>query len=528
MNPPAANRDAAPPDARRRTWIVNALMAVSLANLCFVRAWFSVLYDADYGYFNKVPVNTVTLIGLMVNLLLLALVFWLAATSLQRLTPNWPKRLGLLAVLALLLIPFNFVRLTYLDISGSTMLALLHHPATPIAGLLAVILLWRGHAWVARAVRAGLLILFPLAALVWIKLLLVLLHVVPVRQYEGPPVLAPPLPHAKTQPRVVWLIFDELDYRVTFPERPSGLALPEFDRLRAESLFATNAFPPANGTVLSMPALTTGQRVLAANPCSPEDLRLTLAGTNHPITWSALPNVFSRARELEFNCAIVAWYHPYRRVFSNALSHCSWYPFPLYEQARGRTLREAMANQLWSCLAPLQQRRLEVRIHQESLADALHAVTNRQFGLTFLHLPGPHKPGIYRPKEGRLTMTHFSTVEGYFDNLALTDLALGQLRRQMEAAQVWDQSWLVVTSDHCWREAARHDGKSDLRVPFLVKAPGANQGMEVTDRFNTLVTQSLILAILREEVRSSEEARDWLARNRLDLPTVQGDSKHDQ
>ena len=45
--------------------------------------------------------------------------------------------------------------------------------------------------------------------------------------------LAPPLRGDTSQPRVVWLIFDELDERVAFAARPANLSLPEFDRLRA-------------------------------------------------------------------------------------------------------------------------------------------------------------------------------------------------------------------------------------------------------------------------------------------------------
>jgi len=518
---------SAPESQRRRSWLVNAALAMSLAHLCFVRAWFSVLNDADYGYFNRIPVNAATLAGLALNMLLLASVFWLAATGLGRQHRLWPKRLGILAVLALFLIPIDFVRLNYFAISGAAMLALVRQPLVLALSAVLCLLVWRWHSLAARGVRAILLILLPLAGLTWVRLFLIMLNLVTLRQYEGLPVLAPPLTLAKSQPRIVWLVFDELDYRVTFAERPANLPLPELDRLRAESLCATAALPPSNDTLLSMPALTTGRRVVAAEPCSPQDLRLTLADPSLTATWSSLPNVFSRAQKLGFNCAVVAWYHPYDRVFGNLLTHCTWYPFPLFELGRGLTLASAMANQFWSTLAPLQLRRLELQVYQHSLSDALEVVASRQFGLSLLHLPGPHKPGIYLPHENRFTIAHFSTVQGYFDNLALTDLTLGQLRLRMESAGTWDQSWLIVSSDHGWREAVRYDGRSDLRVPFLVKAPGHAQGMEFTARFNTLLTPGLIMAILREDVRSLEAARDWLAKNLVDHPPSARNPEHD-
>ena len=54
----------------------------------------------------------------------------------------------------------------------------------------------------------------------------------------------PPGPVHEGQPRVVWIIFDEADYRMIFEQRPASLEMPEFDRLREESLSANNAISP--------------------------------------------------------------------------------------------------------------------------------------------------------------------------------------------------------------------------------------------------------------------------------------------
>ena len=73
---------------------------------------------------------------------------------------------------------------------------------------------------------------------------------------------APMLPaKSNLQPRVLWLIFDELSEEVAFASRPKNFSLPNFDRLRAESLLATNAFPPAAHTTQSIPALLTGRLI---------------------------------------------------------------------------------------------------------------------------------------------------------------------------------------------------------------------------------------------------------------------------
>src|ERR1051325_6065482 len=60
------------------------LAAFSLANLCLITAWFASLFDSDYGYFNKVPVSSTTLLALLVNLSFLSLLFWSAVLLLVR------------------------------------------------------------------------------------------------------------------------------------------------------------------------------------------------------------------------------------------------------------------------------------------------------------------------------------------------------------------------------------------------------------------------------------------------------------
>ena len=68
---------------------------------------------------------------------------------------------------------------------------------------------------------------------------------------------------------------------------------------------------------------------------------------------------------------------------------------------------------------------------------------------------------------------------GYFNNLALAYRFLGQLRHAMETSGAWDKSWVIISADHSWRDSRIYDGVIDLRVPFLVKAPGAGQHLNI-------------------------------------------------
>jgi arylsulfatase A-like enzyme len=85
-----------------------------------------------------------------------------------------------------------------------------------------------------------------------------------------------------------------------------------------------------------------------------------------------------------------------------------------------------------------------------------------------IHLLTPHFPHAYDRAAGTFTLGN-APLRGYYDSLALTDLALAQLRRAMEAAGTWDSTTVLLSSDHPMKHAALLDGKSDARVPFLLK-----------------------------------------------------------
>ena len=120
-----------------------------------------------------------------------------------------------------------------------------------------------------------------------------------------------------------------------------------------------------------------------------------------------------------------------------------------------------------------------------------------------------------------------SKVAGYFNNLMLADRDLGNLRRAMEASGVWDKTWVILSADHSWRESWVFDGQRDLRVPFLLKAPGAGSPITYSPRMSTVLTHDLILAILRGELGSEESAVTWLDAHRSEEPTVMGNGQLD-
>jgi hypothetical protein len=80
----------------------------------------------------------------------------------------------------------------------------------------------------------------------------------------------------------------------------------------------------------------------------------------------------------------------------------------------------------------------------------------------------------------------------------------------MAKTETWDNSTVIITSDHPYRESGLLDGKSDPRIPWLLKMAHQRQGAIYSRQFNTIVTQDLLLAVLRGEVADAAAVQRWL------------------
>jgi hypothetical protein len=351
------------------------------------------------------------------------------------------------------------------------------------------------------------------------KIAALLLGIQHLAQHDHDPGLPPPGPARPDQPRVVWIIFDETDQRLAFDQRPANVSLPEFDRFRTESLYATNALPPAPNTLLSMPQLISGQPLTFVEVSSHSDLRVKLANDGSFTTWSRLPSVFAGARQLGFNTALLGWFHPYDRILGRDLNYCEWFPHQQFESVRAVGFSTALVHEMASLSGAVYGRHVFADLCQASQAESLSLITNGLYGLTLLHLPPPHRPGVYLPDQDRFTILGMPKVAGYFNNLALADRWLGKLRQALEASGQADHTWLLLSADHSWRDAALYDGRYDPRVPFLLKPPGSREPLCYGPRFNTILTHDLLLAILRGEIKNRDSAQAWLDTHRQPPPT---------
>lgn len=520
MNRQEINGGAGPrANGRLRERLKDGLVAVSLANLCFVTAWFNTLYDKD-SYFNKLSVGPPQLLALLSNIGWLAGLVWVMLRVRCRARVRLVQVALDLGLAAILLVPINFVRYDILQIWDYQVIQFFKQPVVILCSLVVLAMTIWGHRLVAKGTRAIGAVLSPLAVFTIGKTILLLAGVVRLEQQVTVPKLPAPVPVADGRPRVIWIIFDSADYRLICENRPADVQMPEFDRLRNESLCPVNAVSPARSTICSMPALISGRQISAVKTAGLSDLNVTMADTGEKTTWKKLPSVFGEARAMGFNTALVGWYHPYDRVLEDGLNYCSWYPFPMYEPDRAATFGLSLRAQLGCLFFTPHARHIFLNVCLNTLDDSIALVTNKTYGLVLLHLPPPHTPGVYLPKENRFTFWPMTRVGGYFNNLGLMDLELGRLRKAMEFSGQWDKSWIILSADHSSLQAALYDGNPDPRIPFLIKPPEAGFGTTYAPKINTVITHDLILAILRGELTNQADVITWLDQRGKPLPTI--------
>lgn len=327
--------------------------------------------------------------------------------------------------------------------------------------------------------------------------------------------------------RVVVLVFDMLDRRLAFDDRPSGIELPTLDRLADEAVRAPQAYAPAQRTLASIPAMLTGEAVRHADPEGANDLSLRTADGSET-TLSQTPTVFDHARAAGAEIGLAGFYHPYCRLTD--VDRCTWEPGREAGHADAST-PQMMADAALKGLEALptataEELRIELGTHQASrhqaLYETLHAeavsmAADPDLDLVYVHYNIPHRPAIYDAETGELGPT---TDASYRDNLALVDQALAELRDAMQANDLWTESTLVVTSDHGDRRDPSTAGLPDRQapspypareVPLLVDPPGKTAGEDVDRPLEVRVLPALVEGLLDGELTTDREIAAFLA-----------------
>jgi hypothetical protein len=326
--------------------------------------------------------------------------------------------------------------------------------------------------------------------------------------------------------RIVWILLDELSYKLVLSDPAERQSFPNIEKLSAESISLANVQPVANYTDLVVPSLLARRTMVEVRGTSAGWLQYREKGEPGWRDFEAAGTLFADAQQEGWNPGVVGWHIPYCRLFGDTLARCFWQSafndrlsfesraeensalvyslgWPQHLGARLMMRKEGGANQL----QPVVNEYRTLMEQNEAL------LRDERIHFAFLHVPAPHPPGIYDRRTRQLC-----ACGNYLDNLALADDSLGVLLRWVDETSAGNPTTVIVSSDHSWRvplwkstpwwtqeEERVSQGKFDPRPVFLVHFAGQTTGREIRGPVPELVEHDVIKGMLEGKIRGPED-----------------------
>lgn len=473
-------------------------IALSLANLVYLRAWADLIPagDGDLFYRKTTPGFSLYL-ALAGNVLLLSLVLF-GIIRLAPKMPVWMRRLAPAAVLVMMGIGAAFLRVhiapyipTRAMAAGLSMLA--------IGAVIGTI---RFPALALRMTRGFALAAMPCLAVTFLA---------PLYYLRGPAPLPadPPLAGrlATTPPvRVLWVVFDDWDYHLTFENHPNNPPVPTLLKLITRSFSAGHVLAVQTDTPVvdmatrvAIPSLLYGRLVNAEEVENSGTQHLQFADGGPDGVFGQGDSVFARFREKGWNAAAAGWYVPYCRIFAPLLSDCFWdVRYDQSSSASREPLRAALdVNRMlfetdgFSVFGRSLVTQRHFEEYEALLERGKRYAADPSLGLAFVHFNVPHPP-------------YFSN--SYVSELQAVDRAVSELLAAIHKAGLDSKTAVILTSDH----PARLVQPTHPYVPLIVHLPDQDHPLVLDDETSALGIGSLTLAIAGGAVRSAGDVQRFL------------------
>jgi hypothetical protein len=344
----------------------------------------------------------------------------------------------------------------------------------------------------------------------------------PLYYLSRPSPLPPDPPLASRFPgvppvRVLWIVFDDWDQRLTFRNTGIAVPVPALFELAGHSLVASRALAAQErvpvvdmATTAAIPSLLYGKSVAGETIDSPSTQRLVFGNGEEAVLGKGA-NIFARFRSQGWNAAAAGWYLPYCRVFAAQLTGCYW--DVRYDQATsaGASAPEVAVNATRMLFetegySPFGQSLVIERHFAEyrALVEAgKREAADASLGLAFVHFNVPHPPFFDR-SPGQSAQ---EPGDPYLRELEWVDSAVRELLDALRRSGLDSKTAVILTSDH----PARLVHPTDPHVPLIVHFPGEERPMALDEEVTALRAGELALGIARGEIRGPEEAAHFLA-----------------
>jgi hypothetical protein len=511
---------------KTRVWLQGA----GLAMLYLLPLIATFVSSSQNGFYHQVmPVTSLTR-GVLLDLLLMTLVLGAVFVWMGSLKPKLAWRLLWLS--ALLVTAFLTERgLAGLlgNISVSVPPWLRHAPWMVLAAAVLLLLFARRYYDLVIHATEVFLMLAGVATLVVILPQLVYACFNHAPPEQGSFVHPPRQSWRPGEPRVVWLLFDELSQDQVFDHRQPGIELPAFTQLKQESVSFSQLVPFGNYTEMVIPSLLQGREISAIKSNRRGELLWQSAAQQGWQRFDPHGTLFATAQSLGWGTGVAGWYNPYCRLLATVLDRCYWtyhdfsgglrFDRLTSEQGALQNARDALpfVPQIENALEHTDASQSHKSDFRQVLQQAKGTIEDTNIRFAFIHLPVPHPPGIYPNPVG-------GGGEDYLGNLILADRTLAQLRAVIAKTAAAADTILIVSSDHSWRvgtwrkvpgwtpaeDRATNGGQFDPRPVLMMHFPRqTQQNAESIDRpESAMIVHSLLLDIFAGRIRTVDELKN--------------------
>lgn len=334
-------------------------------------------------------------------------------------------------------------------------------------------------------------------------------------------------------------IFDELDQTRTFDQRDAKYNLKSMDSLKSTSTFCDQAYPPTAWTATSIPSMFTGKIIKKSIPTPNRDLKLVQGNNNETSTlWSINIDFPLILNDQGYKTLFINHYHNFSKQYFTRRPLFKNIRHPYYDSWRDaetwyRSFPSSLMRQ-WASIPeslPGIPRKLEriigwedssvngaTKTYQNALNQTILSIKNRSADLIVVHWSIPHGPAIFDNIQNKTSETPLLDRSN-LDNLPLVDITISKIQKTLESEGLWNDSLLIVTSDHWQRKASDLSAKKNnvnpsiphatKRVPLIIKFPGQRVGNVRTKPINTASIFEIICAHFSERPLTEHSFIEW-------------------
>lgn len=305
--------------------------------------------------------------------------------------------------------------------------------------------------------------------------------------------------NTETVRNVYMFIFDEWSYLRSFSKRKLITEFKNLEQFEDTALVFHKAYSPSTNTLLSMPALLfqTNLRFTAKGG------RMGFRGKRfHPLNQAE--NIFHHARELDFYTCIIGSYVPYGGLLGEGVDFAK--SIPVHKRFGDNFFCVAKYHLVTASLLlpdpffvyPRRKvtnyffNRFQVN-RNNTIHEIFKTIVQNQPRPTFavFHYMIPHFPYVYN-RDGHKKFFNIYKWNpcNYHGNLAYLDKMIGEIISVLKKSNKFDNSLIIMTSDHSWRNDPNYFGKKKSilkrsHIPLFIKLPYQDHSIKINSRFTT-------------------------------------------